>query len=50
MQIKLIFTRKVVDLASLKVRAYGTRKWSITLDKVWKKKHEMILKTFYGYI
>ena len=34
----------------LKVRAYGTRKWPITLDKVWKKKHEMILKTFYGYI
>ena len=37
MQIKLIFRRKVMDLASLKVRAYGTRKWSITLDKVWKK-------------
>ena len=34
----------------LKVRVYGTQKWPIMLDKVWKKKHKMILKTFYGYI
>ena len=31
MQIKLIFTRKVVHLASLKVRVFGTRKEPILL-------------------
>ena len=46
MQIKLTFTRKVVDLASLKVRAYGTRKWSITLDKVWKKSMKWYWRLF----
>ena len=46
MQIKLIFTRKVVDLASLKVRAYGTRKWPITLDKVWNKSMKWYWRLF----